>query len=112
MKVNKAKNIFSNDVSSSFELLADELNKPEFITTAWFVKMISEWFCLITSRSCNLAFGKKNDIVKILIFLKEVIYIFTNLEIDNKFKPVQKGIIISTTSIIELTEYLITEREM
>jgi len=34
MKVNKAKNIFSNDVSSLFELLANELNKPEFITTA------------------------------------------------------------------------------
>lgn len=38
MKVNKAKNMFSHDVSSSFELLADNNNKPEFISTAWFVK--------------------------------------------------------------------------
>lgn len=34
MKVNKAKHVFSNDVSSSFKLLADEHNKPEFIATA------------------------------------------------------------------------------
>lgn len=34
MKVNKAKHVFSHDVSSSFELLAVENNKPEFISTA------------------------------------------------------------------------------
>jgi len=32
MKVNKAKQVFSHDVSCSFELLASEINKPEFIT--------------------------------------------------------------------------------
>lgn len=40
MKVNKAKHVFSNDVSSSFQLLANENNKPEFITTAWFVTIV------------------------------------------------------------------------
>jgi len=57
---------------------------------------------------------KKNENVysENIDFLKEVIYIFTNLEIGNKFKPVQRGTIISTTSIIELTEYLITERNV
>jgi len=42
MKVNKAKNIFFSDVNSSSALLTGELNKPEFITTAWFVKIISK----------------------------------------------------------------------
>ena len=58
MKVNKAENVFSNDVSSSFKLLADEFNK-----TVYYYCMVCKndfkWFCLITSRSCNLAFGKK-----------------------------------------------------
>lgn len=40
IKVNKAKYVFSHDVSSSFELLALENNKPEFISTAWFVKIV------------------------------------------------------------------------
>lgn len=40
LRVNKAKNVFSTDVSSLLEFLADENQKPEFLTTAWFVKTI------------------------------------------------------------------------
>jgi len=40
MRVNKAKNVFSNDVSSSLQLLAQERNNPEYHTTAWFVKFV------------------------------------------------------------------------
>ena len=47
-----------------------------------------------------------------IYFLKEVIHIFTDLVIGNgEFKPIQRGTMISTTSI-ELTEYLITERNV
>lgn len=35
MRVNKAKNVFSYDVSSSLQLLAQERNNSEFYTTAW-----------------------------------------------------------------------------
>jgi len=31
MKINKAKSVFSHDINSSFELLADEFNKIDFI---------------------------------------------------------------------------------
>lgn len=61
MKVNKAKHVFSNDVSSSFLLLADENNKPEYITAAWFVNIVCKWFSLITSRHCTLALGTKKE---------------------------------------------------
>jgi len=40
MKVSKAKNVFSIDVSSTFEFLSDVNCKPEFLTTAFFVKNI------------------------------------------------------------------------
>lgn len=114
MKVNKAKHVFSNDVSSSFLLLADENNKPEYITTAWFVKIISKWFSLITSRCCTLALGTKNENVynENIDFLNEIIDIFTKLKIGiaGDFKPVQRGIIITTKSIIDLTQYLITHK--
>jgi len=113
MKVNKARHVFSNDVSSSLQLLADENNKPEFITTAWFVNIVSKWFSLMTSRCCSIALGEKNrNIYNANIdFLNEIINIFTQLQIGNgQFKPVQRGIIISTKSIIELSKYLITEK--
>ncbi|TGZ54761.1 hypothetical protein DBV15_10957 [Temnothorax longispinosus] len=36
IKVTKAKKMFDYDVGCTFELVADENNKPEFIITAWF----------------------------------------------------------------------------
>lgn len=42
MHVNRAKSVFSTDVSSSLEFLVDENYKPEFLATAWFVKTISK----------------------------------------------------------------------
>lgn len=114
MRVSKATHVFSNEVSSSLKLLADCYNKPEFLTTTWFVNIVRKWFSLMTSRSCVLALGiKDNDAYNENInFLYEIVNIFTQLEIGKKgsFKPVQRGIVISTTSIINLTEYLINER--
>lgn len=44
-------------------------------------------------------------------FLREVINIFTKLKIGSgNFKPVQRGIIISIQSIIDLSEYLIIKK--
>lgn len=99
MKVSKAKHIFSNDVSSSLQLLADKNNKPEYITTAWFVKIVCKWFSLMTSRQCKSALGKINKDIynENIAFLNEVIDIFQKLKIGTgQFKPVQRGIIIST----------------
>lgn len=40
MCVNKAKNLLSHEVSTALEFLADENSKPEYNTTAFFVKII------------------------------------------------------------------------
>lgn len=37
MKVGKSTNVISHDVCTALRLLADELNKPEYLTTAWFI---------------------------------------------------------------------------
>ena len=48
---------------------------------------------------------------KILIFCTKLLIFLSKLKIGNgAFKPVQRGIMISTQSIIDLTEYLITKR--
>jgi len=45
-------------------------------------------------------------------FLKSIIDLFSNIQIgqEEKFKPVQCGITITTASFIELANYLISER--
>lgn len=68
----------------------------------------------MTFRYSKIALGKKHTNVydKNIDFLHEIINIFTHLKIGSGgFKPVQRGIMISTQSIIDLTEYLITQRD-
>lgn len=94
--------------------MADENCKPEFLATAWFIKTISRWFSLMTSRNCNKALGLKDKNIynNSITFLYEIIDLFNKIKIDHKetFKPVQRGIILSTTSIINLVEYLLQDR--
>lgn len=120
MKVNKARNILSRDVSSAMYFYATEKNKQEFKTTAAFIEICSKWFTLITARTPKLALGKTRNnkkteerFVNNIAFLESVVELFRDLRIGHKstFKPVQSGIMITTTSIIQLIKYLITERK-
>lgn len=54
----------------------------------------------------------KNKYEECQLFLLEVINLFQNLRIGEKghYKPVQTGVIISTNSILHLTEYLLNEK--
>lgn len=68
----------------------------------------------MTSRHCSISLGIK-DITKYkntVSFLNEFMEIFCHLHIGDKgdFKPVQKGVIISTKSILDLADYLFRER--
>lgn len=118
MKVNKAKNIWSTDVSSAMKFYAEETSKNEFNTTAVFIEVISKWFTLITARTPQLALGKQAGDEKeerfnnSIAFLESIIELFREIKIGHqpKFKPVQNGIMITTKSIIQLTKYLIHER--
>lgn len=118
MKVGKAKNILSRDVSSAIKFYGKETGNTEFKTTAELIEVISKWFTLITARIPKLALGKtshrKGEIKykKNIAFLHSVVELIRNINIGYKktFKPVQKGIMITTTSIIELTNYLLNKR--
>lgn len=76
--------------------------------------MIAKWYTVMTSRHCSISLGIK-DITKYkntVSFLNEFMEIFCHLHIGDKgyFKPVQKGVIISTKSILDLADYLFRER--
>lgn len=116
MKVSKAKNVMSTDVSSALTFLAEEQHKIEYKTTASFIEVVSKWFTLVTSRSRRVALGitpgnekSENTYNQSIEFLESVIELFKNIGIGHthKFKPVQCGIMMTTKSVIELTKYLI-----
>lgn len=145
MRVNKAKHVFSRDVSSALHFLAETNAKEEYTSTAWFIETISKWFTIITSRSPHVALGIREDMESLnkynstVLFLESVIELFINLNIGLErkntkdrskvlqstsiesnyegngcekcsFKPVQAGIILTTKSIIELSDYLLSNR--
>lgn len=115
MKVSRATHLLSHDVSVGLKYLSDEKQEPSYLTTAWFIAVVNKWFKLMTSRHPVMALSKFNLKVynETIAFLKEVIDLFQNLEIYDKkgkkqWKPIQTGVIISTTSILNLQEELFT----
>lgn len=114
MKVGKSTNVISHDICSALRFLADELNKPDFLTTAWFIETIEHWFSLMTSRHIEMALSKlKPDVYENSItFLNNFIKIMTNLEVGNKrcWKPSQSGSILATSSILDLQHIYLDQK--
>lgn len=75
---------------------------------------MAQWFKIVTSRNLSIAISKKNEkkYNKTMNFLNEFIEFMRCINFSDKFvwKPFQKGMILSTMSIIELSTYLIEER--
>lgn len=115
MKVSTSSNVISHSVSSALKFLADELKKPEYLTTAWFLDQIEKWFFLMTSRHPSCALSKLNiDVYNSTIgFLKQILELFSSMEVGHKkiWKPSQTGVLISTQSMLDLQEYLLNEKK-
>ena len=126
MKVSHALNLFSKSVSSALTYITEQAKNPSselhdfylsgetrnFLTTAWFVEQCNHWFDLMSSRHPVLALSKNNSEAysEAVNFLKKFIHIIETLKIGRgEWKPVQRGIILSTTSILKLTEVLLDD---
>ena len=119
MKVNKAVNLLSSVTSSSLIFLADEdPQKEEYRTTALFIEVVSKWFQLVTSRNHKFALGYRPGdeesefkYTEAVVFLEDVVRLFSDMKIGEKggFKPVQRGVLLTTKSVLELADYLIEE---
>ena len=112
MKVSCASRVISHEVSCGLKHLVDkEGRKEEYLTTAWLIESISHWFQLMTSRHPVLALskldGKKYD--ETIHFLEDMIQTFRCMKIGSKghWKPIQTGVIISTTSVLDIAKELL-----
>ena len=107
MKVSGALNFFSNSVKAGLHYLVEcEGYSKDLLTTAWFIGMINKWFDLMSSRHPIMALSNVNESCykQAILHLEQVIRVFHEIRIgvNAKWKPVQTGVILSTTSILNL----------
>lgn len=114
MRVPSASNVLSHEVSTALQFLSVECSKPNYKTTAWLTEYMARWFKIVTSRNISIAISKKNEkqFNETMDFLNEFIEFMRGINFSDKsvWKPFQKGIILSTMSIIQLSTYLIEKR--
>lgn len=114
MKVSSAMHVFSNSVASAIKFMVEEKLVPEnsvreSLDTAWFIGRMNHWFDLMSSRQPAMALSKKHveRYDEEIRFLNEIVATFARLEIGNgSWKPIQTGIILSTKSVIQLSDEL------
>lgn len=103
MNVATAVHLFSYEVSASLKYMVTEMGRSQdYLTTAWFIELIDRWFYLLSSRhpASALSMHHEDAYTYALDHLKAVIEVTNQLQIGEKaqWKPVQAGIILSTTA--------------
>ena len=103
--------VFSKSASAGIRYLVEkEKRSVNYLTTAWFVDLCNHWFDLMSSRKFVLALSKEQPekYEAAISFLKSFVHLFTKIEIGNgNWKPVQRGVIMSTTSVLSLQDELL-----
>lgn len=122
MKVSHAMHLFSRAVSAGLRFMVEKEGRDKaYLTTAWFVDLMNTWFDLMSSRHPVMALSKANQEAyrSALSHLAKVINVLSKMSFDpqSRWKPVQTGIKVSTTSVLDLAEeilqkqpYLLTSR--
>ncbi|XP_067122001.1 uncharacterized protein [Centruroides vittatus] len=109
-KVNIALKLFNCKTSTALRYVIDEVGWSRNVeTTAWFIEVIAKWFNLMSSRHpvTALSLRDKNKYDEAIVFLKSCIEVFNGLTIGSGWKPVQSRAILSTTSVLDLTDLLL-----
>ena len=108
MDVANACTLFSRNVSSALKFLVEHENRDvAYLSVAHFIDLISLWFEYCACRNPVMALSMKNKAKydEAISFLKKVIEVFSSLKIGNGvWKPVQTGLILATTSLVELAQ--------
>lgn len=115
MRVGNSTAIMSNDVACGIEFYNEFSTDKSYNTTCWYIRLVKKWFDLMSNRSLKLAFSKKNheqynDTVK---FLEDCIEVFKDMKVRelSAWKPIQRGLVLATTSILALQKYLIEQHK-
>lgn len=119
MNVSTACALFNHSITAALRLLVEQKKmEDKALTTAWFLDKVFRWFSLMTSRTPTLALsdlcpqkGKETE-----AFLGDFIEMFRKLQIFDQsrpnasWKPVQTGMIITTTTALNLRELYVRSK--
>ncbi|XP_064461629.1 uncharacterized protein LOC135371569 [Ornithodoros turicata] len=113
MKVSNAMSIFSHSTAVALRTMVEEHGWPEqTLVTAWFIDQVNHWFDLMCSRHPVMALSRHNTAKyeEALKFLQVFMDMFSRLKIGNgHYKPCQAGVLLSTTSMLELQKHLLED---
>ena len=118
MKVKFAKHVFSKETAESIKFCCEhypEIFPAEAMTTSVFCSKIGHYFDIMTARGLGLAFSKKNPekLQEAFDHLEWFVGFYTSMLIGKKHKggllPTQRGIILATKSMIELTRFMLDQ---
>lgn len=121
MNVGTAYAVFNHAVASALRLLVEQGKiDEEALTTAWFVDQVFKWFSLMTSRTPTMALSDlcSEKGKEAVTFLNDFMEVFRNLRIIDKaktnatWKPIQAGIIITTTTALNLRELYVQSKNL
>lgn len=115
MKVSKATSVINMDVAASLlYLVENEDYHSSYKTTAWFIRQVSKWFTLMSSRDPVVALSKFNPekYLETLQFLNKFMDLFRNIKIGYRktWKPCQSGVLIATQSILDLQDLFLNKK--
>ena len=113
MRVSNATRVFSREVSSALQYLNNDCPSNTRLTTAWFIDFLARWFHIMGSRNVSIALSnqipeKRTEVTE---FLNESIELFRNMKVgqDKKWKPFQSALLISTRSVLDLSDDLLNK---
>lgn len=112
MRVKSARVVFNEQVSAALQYLSSNNSNDERLTTGWFIDFMSRWFYAMCSRNVTKALSYKvpETFRNAVTCLEEAIELFTDMKvgIDGRWKPFQTACIISTQTVLELSNYLLS----
>lgn len=115
MRVKNATHVLNFTVSTALQFLGEEYDEPELQTTAWIVSNFAKWFQILSCRTLTWALSKHDPekYKETREFLEGLIELIRNLRFGSKgeWKPYQKGLIITTQSFLDVTEFLLEKRK-
>lgn len=108
MNVATAVQLFSLKTAAALEkaVRLKQVHK-DALTTAWWIRVMNEWFDLMSARHRKKSITLRNKERK-LEFLESVVDIFQNMTFGKGWKPVQTGVILSTISVMNLAKELLS----
>ncbi|GBN22900.1 hypothetical protein AVEN_254541-1 [Araneus ventricosus] len=115
MKVGPAHVLINNSVAVALRYYVNLKKLDESaLATAWFIEIVARWFDIVTSRSYSVSLSlSKRNCDETVAFLESVIWLLSNLKIGIRgvWKPVQAGIVLTTTSMLALQEMYLKDHK-